>query len=60
MLMMLPPDIYKPDEAYKLMKRYPEPDIIKAINALQEEGVVVRSTMKKGRIPGRMLQISDR
>ncbi|KAI8882120.1 hypothetical protein K501DRAFT_334227 [Backusella circina FSU 941] len=60
MLMMLPPDIYKPDEAYKLMKRYPEYSIIKATNFLQEEGVVVRATAKKGRIPGRMLQISDR
>lgn len=57
---MIPLESYTPKDAYLLMKQYPESVIEEALNQLKRNGLIVYDRSAYGRIPGRLINVSEK
>ncbi|KAG1172253.1 hypothetical protein G6F70_004579 [Rhizopus microsporus] len=59
-LLVIPLESYTPKDAYLLMKQYPESVIEEAFNQLKRNGLIVYDRSAYGRIPGRLINVSEK
>lgn len=60
MILITPDDKYNTKDAYALLRVYPENIIKQAVDNLSAMGMLVKSRIDSGRVPGRGINVSEK